>query len=135
MRILWRTLLLLGAARHLCVGNALQIYVIDDEGGKSLLYVVPGCQTLLVDAGYTGFDDINRTYPVHTMLFNAQPGSSLWIRGPWCSGSGLCSPTRIQVVGGRGRTRALAGGALIRPTETISTESRTTIIVAYIAGQ
>jgi beta-lactamase superfamily II metal-dependent hydrolase len=34
----------------------LEIYVIDTEGGKSVLYATPGGQSMLVDAGYTGFD-------------------------------------------------------------------------------
>jgi beta-lactamase superfamily II metal-dependent hydrolase len=36
--------------------RTLEIYVIDTEGGKSVLYVAPGGQSMLVDAGYTGFD-------------------------------------------------------------------------------
>jgi competence protein ComEC len=36
---------------------ALQIYAIDVEGGKSTLYVSPSGESMLVDAGYRGFNN------------------------------------------------------------------------------
>src|SRR5580700_612331 len=41
----------------LCAAQSLQVYAIDTEGGKSTLYVSPSGQTLLVDTGYTGFNN------------------------------------------------------------------------------
>ena len=35
----------------------LEIYAIDVEGGKSTLYISPSGQTMLIDAGYGGFED------------------------------------------------------------------------------
>ena len=35
--------------------KTLDIYFIDVEGGQSTLLVAPGGQSLLIDAGYTGF--------------------------------------------------------------------------------
>ena len=41
----------------LCAAQSLQVYAIDTEGGKSTLYVSPSGQTMLVDTGYTGFNN------------------------------------------------------------------------------
>jgi len=41
----------------LCAAQSLQVYAIDTEGGKSTLYVSPSGPTMLVDAGYTGFNN------------------------------------------------------------------------------
>jgi len=38
-----------------CAAQSLQVYAIDVEGGKSTLYVSPSGESMLVDAGYTGF--------------------------------------------------------------------------------
>jgi competence protein ComEC len=38
-----------------CVAQDLQVYTIDVEGGKSTLYVSPSGESMLVDAGYSGF--------------------------------------------------------------------------------
>lgn len=38
-------------------GETLDIYVIDTEGGKALLLVAPSGQSMLVDAGFPGFND------------------------------------------------------------------------------
>jgi beta-lactamase superfamily II metal-dependent hydrolase len=38
-------------------GKALDIYVIDTEGGKALLLVSPSGQSMLVDAGFPGYND------------------------------------------------------------------------------
>ena len=40
--------------------KALQVYVIDTEGGKATLYVAPGGQTVLVDSGNPGGRDTDR---------------------------------------------------------------------------
>ena len=45
-------------------GKTLDIYFIDTEGGQSTLYVSPGGQTLLVDAGNAGERDLNRILEV-----------------------------------------------------------------------
>ena len=37
--------------------DALQVYAIDVEGGKSTLYVSPSGESMLVDAGYAGFNN------------------------------------------------------------------------------
>jgi competence protein ComEC len=37
--------------------KTLNIYFVDVEGGQSTLIVTPGGQSLLVDAGFPGFDD------------------------------------------------------------------------------
>src|SRR5271163_4389297 len=53
--------LLLGAA-GLLPAQALHVYAIDVEGGKSTLYVSPSGETMLVDTGYAGHNnrDANR---------------------------------------------------------------------------
>jgi beta-lactamase superfamily II metal-dependent hydrolase len=48
--------LLLSAPFAVAAERTLQIYIIDTEGGKSVLYATPDGQSMLVDAGYTGFD-------------------------------------------------------------------------------
>lgn len=40
--------------------KSLEIYVIDAEGGKSVLYISPTGQTLLIDTGYAGGRDTER---------------------------------------------------------------------------
>jgi competence protein ComEC len=45
-------------------GKTLDIYFIDTEGGQATLYVSPGGQTLLVDAGNAGERDLNRILDV-----------------------------------------------------------------------
>jgi competence protein ComEC len=52
MRAVLAVCLLLGAT---ALAKPLEIYFIDTEGGKSTLIVSPSGQTLLIDAGYTGF--------------------------------------------------------------------------------
>src|SRR4051812_10462231 len=50
------TKLLLGALLCLgCAAQELQVYAIDVEGGKSTLYVSPSGESMLVDAGYGGY--------------------------------------------------------------------------------
>jgi competence protein ComEC len=55
MRSILGVVLLLTSAVS-AADRRLEIYVIDTEGGKSVLYVAPGGQSMLVDAGYTGFE-------------------------------------------------------------------------------
>src|ERR1051326_7076865 len=57
--ILFPTVFVLAA---LLPAQALRIYAIDVEGGKSTLYVSPSGETMLIDAGYAGNDnrDANR---------------------------------------------------------------------------
>ncbi|HKA00585.1 MAG TPA: MBL fold metallo-hydrolase, partial [Candidatus Solibacter sp.] len=38
-----------------CAAQELKVYAIDVEGGKSTLYISPSGQSMLVDAGYSGF--------------------------------------------------------------------------------
>ncbi|HEV3057628.1 MAG TPA: MBL fold metallo-hydrolase [Vicinamibacterales bacterium] len=48
---------LLAAAVHaIAAGKTLDIYFIDVEGGQSTLVVTPSGESLLIDAGYAGFD-------------------------------------------------------------------------------
>jgi beta-lactamase superfamily II metal-dependent hydrolase len=52
-------LLVLVFAASLCAqtgGGALAVYAIDVEGGKSTLFVSPSGESMLVDAGYAGFN-------------------------------------------------------------------------------
>jgi competence protein ComEC len=48
-------LLLLSLCAAIAAAKPLEIYFIDVEGGKSTLIVSPSGQSLLIDAGYTGF--------------------------------------------------------------------------------
>jgi competence protein ComEC len=52
-------LFLLGFILAACLpaADALDVYVIDVEGGKSMLVVAPSGQTVLVDGGWGGFND------------------------------------------------------------------------------
>jgi competence protein ComEC len=52
MRAIPAILILLAAS---AMAKPLEIFFIDAEGGKSTLIVAPSGQTLLIDAGYTGF--------------------------------------------------------------------------------
>ena len=54
--------LLVAIGPLLAASNELRIYSIDVEGGKSTLFVAPNGETMLIDAGYSGFDgrDTNR---------------------------------------------------------------------------
>jgi len=47
---------LVAMAAAVAAERPLEIYVIDTEGGKSVLYDTPDGQSMLVDAGYTGED-------------------------------------------------------------------------------
>jgi beta-lactamase superfamily II metal-dependent hydrolase len=38
-----------------CAAQELKVYAIDVEGGKSTLYISPSGQSMLIDAGYSGF--------------------------------------------------------------------------------
>src|SRR5271154_6221271 len=53
MRSLLPLMALLAGYAH--AAKTLDIYFIDTEGGQSTLVVSPSGQTLLIDAGYTGF--------------------------------------------------------------------------------
>lgn len=50
-----RCLLFLAAAGAVHAAKTLDLYFIDTEGGQATLVVSPSGQTLLIDAGYTGF--------------------------------------------------------------------------------
>jgi beta-lactamase superfamily II metal-dependent hydrolase len=52
-----RLLLSLGLCCACAAAQDLTVYAIDVEGGKSTLYVSPSGQSMLVDAGYGGFED------------------------------------------------------------------------------
>ena len=56
MRWLVPAVLLLACASALPAAKELQIYAIDVEGGQSTLFVTPSGQTMLVDAGWAGFN-------------------------------------------------------------------------------
>ena len=56
MRPLFFLPLLLSFAATLPAARHLEIYCIDVEGGKATLWVSPSGETLLVDAGYPGFN-------------------------------------------------------------------------------
>jgi competence protein ComEC len=55
--ILLSMLLVLISSSLLLAAKNLDIYVIDTEGGKALLLVSPSGQSLLVDAGFPGYND------------------------------------------------------------------------------
>lgn len=46
----------LAAASVLCAAGTLDVYDIDVEGGKSVLIVAPSGESMLIDAGWPGFD-------------------------------------------------------------------------------
>jgi beta-lactamase superfamily II metal-dependent hydrolase len=48
--------LLAAAVQAIAAGKTLDIYFIDVEGGQSTLVVTPAGESLLIDAGYAGFD-------------------------------------------------------------------------------
>jgi competence protein ComEC len=48
--------LLLAAATALLAGRNLEVYCIDVEGGKATLWISPSGESMLVDAGYPGFN-------------------------------------------------------------------------------
>ena len=50
----------LAAQRGPATAKALQIYVVDTEGGKAALWVAPGGQSLLIDSGNPGPRDFER---------------------------------------------------------------------------
>ena len=50
-----KRILLLALCALTCGAQELKVYAIDVEGGKATLYVSPSGQSMLVDAGYTGF--------------------------------------------------------------------------------
>src|SRR5512140_2265426 len=50
-----RCLMFLVAACAVHAAKTLDVYFIDTEGGQATLVVSPSGQTLLIDAGYTGF--------------------------------------------------------------------------------
>src|SRR5690348_12193792 len=54
--------ILLAMPAVLPAARPLDVYVIDVEGGKAMLTVTPAGQSLLVDAGWPGFDgrDVER---------------------------------------------------------------------------
>src|SRR5205085_11274862 len=56
MRLLHRILLLLACAALLPAAKNLEVYCIDVEGGQATLVVAPGGQSLLIDAGWGGFN-------------------------------------------------------------------------------
>jgi competence protein ComEC len=55
--ILLSTLFVLMSSSILPAAKNLDIYVIDTEGGKALLMVLPSGQSLLVDAGFPGYNN------------------------------------------------------------------------------
>lgn len=56
MRLLFRLPLILCAASALFAAKPLEIYFIDVEGGQATLIVTPNKQSMLVDAGWPGFN-------------------------------------------------------------------------------
>ena len=62
MRLSLAGILFLAAAAALPAAKNLEVYSIDVEGGQSTLFVAPGGDSLLVDAGWAGFNrrDANR---------------------------------------------------------------------------
>jgi competence protein ComEC len=50
----------MSAQRAGAPGKALQIYIVDTEGGKAALWVSPSGQSLLIDSGNPGDRDLNR---------------------------------------------------------------------------
>lgn len=56
-RMLLPLLLILLAPPCCLAAETLDIYVIDTEGGKAMLVVAPSGQSLLVDAGFPGYND------------------------------------------------------------------------------
>ena len=52
-----KRILLLGLCALTCAAQELRVYAIDVEGGKATLYVSPSGQSMLVDAGYRGFQN------------------------------------------------------------------------------
>src|SRR3984893_3376707 len=56
MRPLYLWILLLALAASLPAAKNLEVYFIDVEGGQSTLFVSPSGETLLMDAGYGGFN-------------------------------------------------------------------------------
>ena len=50
----------LSAQRGAATPKALEIYVVDTEGGKAALWVAPGSQSLLIDSGNPGPRDLER---------------------------------------------------------------------------
>lgn len=62
MRSFCRFLLLLTCPAILPAAKSLEVYFIDVEGGQSTLFVSPSGETLLMDAGYAGFNgrDVGR---------------------------------------------------------------------------
>lgn len=57
MRTLFLSILLCVLAAGLPAADTFDIYVIDTEGGKGIILVPPGGQTMLVDAGYPTAND------------------------------------------------------------------------------
>ena len=53
-----------GAAAQPAATKPLQIYVVDTEGGKAILYVSPTGQSALVDSGNPGGRDTDRIMAV-----------------------------------------------------------------------
>jgi beta-lactamase superfamily II metal-dependent hydrolase len=58
-RILLSALLLLicSTAALWAAGRTFDMFVVDVEGGKALILISPGGQTMLIDAGFPGFND------------------------------------------------------------------------------
>ena len=66
----WLITLVAGLA--VAAGN-LEVYVIDVEGGKSVLIISPGGQTMLIDAGWPA--SANREASVDRIVATAQAGA------------------------------------------------------------
>ena len=62
-----RALLLTVVAAPLLVAESLDIYWIDVEGGAATLVVTPDSETILMDAGWPGFDDRDPTRIVNVL--------------------------------------------------------------------
>ena len=56
MRKLLLSILLLAGTRILPAARNLEVYCIDVEGGKATLWISPSGESMLVDAGYAGFN-------------------------------------------------------------------------------
>ena len=55
--LIFLSLVVLISSSALCAARTLDMYVVDTEGGKALLILSPSGRSILVDAGFPGFND------------------------------------------------------------------------------